>query len=253
MPERPNERVARYIVSQVLDLPVTRYEDGRAPSQVDALIHYDDRATPLEIVGDHDPDFNSQWDAAAKTGHRVSVPGLRTAWSVVLDRRARVRDVRRDLPGLMLGKQDEPERDYSEELERLGVRTLWQVKTQRSGFVNLHVEGWWGFVNNDSLGSYVERILAQHDDVPSKLAAHSSAGGHVFIWTTVATSFGIQSLLEDDEPLDTDDHPTRPAGVTHVWVAGSHNTQGCLAWFPDRGWWRTPWAWPQEPLVLDDD
>jgi hypothetical protein len=51
MRERADERTARDIVSQALNVPVLRFEDGRVNAQVDALIEYPDRVAALEIVG----------------------------------------------------------------------------------------------------------------------------------------------------------------------------------------------------------
>ena len=52
--ERPNERLARYVVHEATGLAVTRFEDGKAPSQVDALISAPEGPMPLEIVAQHD-------------------------------------------------------------------------------------------------------------------------------------------------------------------------------------------------------
>jgi hypothetical protein len=62
-------------------------------------------------VADHEPAFNAQWDALEKVEHRVEVPGLRQAWFVYLQRRARISDVVRDLPALLLAWQDDPPPD----------------------------------------------------------------------------------------------------------------------------------------------
>jgi hypothetical protein len=43
-------------VRTVLGVPVCRFEDGTAPRQVDALVHYPDRLAALEIVTDPDKD-----------------------------------------------------------------------------------------------------------------------------------------------------------------------------------------------------
>ena len=104
------------------------------------------------------------------------------------------------------------------------------------------------------MAEYVERILAAAPDVPRKLAANPARDKHVFIWTTIGTEYGIQSQLEDREQPFPTTTPCLPAGVTHVWVAGSFTSQGVLAWFPDLGWWRPEWHWPADgSLVLDDE
>ena len=87
------------------------------------------------------------------------------------------------------------------------------------------------------MGEWVTRVLRREADVAAKRAAHPDvAERHAFIWATPASDMEVQTQLEpgDDHPFPVT-APTLPSGVT----------QGVLAWFPDRGWWRTPWEWPQ--------
>jgi hypothetical protein len=259
VPERPNERLARHVVSTVLGVPVTRFEDGNAPAQVDALIHEADGCAALEIVADHEDAFNAQWDALEKTNHRVDVRGLRAVWSAQLARGASVKRVLQELPALMIQWQDNTSprsrrMDLPDDFTRLGIRMLYQSERDgQPGYVRLHAEPWGGFASSEGMEAYVARILEEQPDVPAKLAAHPSDRKHAFIWTTTGTEYGIQSQLERrDQPLPQE--PAQlPDGVTHVWIAGSFTTQGALAWFPDRGWWRTPWEWPaNRALILHD-
>jgi hypothetical protein len=85
-------------------------------------------------------------------------------------------------------------------------------------------------------------VLREQFDVPAKLAAH--------IWVTITSDMGVQMQLEpgEDQPFPVTP-PQLPAGVTHVWVAHQVRFKGVLAWFPDRGWWRTAWTWPPERQV----
>ncbi len=128
MPEKPNERIARHLVARALGVPVSRYEDGTRDSQVDAMIHGASGMEALEIIADHEPSFNAQWTALERLNHRLEAPGLRRDWSVQLARTAKVKDIARYLPGLMLALQDEQvlseparRRAVPEELSRLGV------------------------------------------------------------------------------------------------------------------------------------
>jgi hypothetical protein len=258
MKERPNERLARHIVATALGVPVRRFEDGKANGQVDAVFSQPDGVAALEVIADHEDAFNAQWDALEKVRHRVFVPGLRDAWSAQLARTARVKDVVRRLPSLMVALQDaasEPMADVrsiQEDIERLGIRMLYPLKGDSSGYVNLHAEGWSGFASEQRLAQFVEDVLRQAPEVPLKLAAHPALQRHAFIWTTIGSDYGIQFQLEQRRQPITSESPQLPAGVTHVWVAGSFTSQGVLAWFPDKGWWRPDWQWPSaKPLVLD--
>jgi hypothetical protein len=116
-------------------------------------------------------------------------------------------------------------------------------------------DGFWGFAGDEkTVGAWVTRVLTTQADVAAKLAAHPDAAErHAFLWVTVGSDMGVQLQLEpggdNSFPVTA---PTLPPGVSHVWVAGSQR-QGAIAWFPDRGWWRTPWAWPADkPLTLDN-
>ena len=255
MSEKPNEVAARQIVSQALGVPVDRFEDGRSPSQIDAAIRYaDGRIAALEIVADHEDEFNAQWSALQKIDHRVPVPGLQRSWLAHLARRAKVRDVTRYLPEIV-AQLDEGRDVSADRLDRLGVTWLEPLgadTTLPAGHVYLFAEGWGGSAGPaDEVPSFVERVLAEHDDVASKLAAHGGAERHAFIWTTIGSDYAVQFALEDrEQPLPTR-APRLPKGVTHVWVAGSFTSQGVLAWFPDSGWWRTPFVWPEHPVEMD--
>jgi hypothetical protein len=142
-------------------------------------------------------------------------------------------------------------------MDRLKILSAWPMQeSTASGYAYLFAEGWGGFGGDDqTVGAWVTRMLTTHADVPAKLAAHPDAAErHAFLWATVASDFGVQAQLEPggDNRFPAA-APVLPAGVTHVWVAGALRHQGALAWFPDRGWWRTPWfPAPDEPTTLDN-
>lgn len=261
--ERPNERVARYVVSTALGVEVRRVEDGSAPSQVDAsFVYADGRRAMLEVVADQDSPVDAQWAALEDVEHRLTVPGLRGTWIAHLTWQAKVRDVGRDLPRLAIQWQHRLKASDSTgrlrgmlplSLHRLGVRAFDKLREgDDPGVIRLMTEGWSGTAGSDELGPFVDRVLGQHRDVPAKLARCSADERHAFIWVTTASDFAAQYALEDrDQPPPTT-APNLPGSVSHVWVAGSSPSQGVLAWFPDRGWWRTPFVWPTEgPLTMD--
>ncbi len=67
------------------------------------MIDYGQATPALEIVADHEAEFNKQWDALAKINFRVEVAGLRRVWSAQLARTARVKRVEQPLLDLLLG------------------------------------------------------------------------------------------------------------------------------------------------------
>jgi hypothetical protein len=250
--EGSNESLAREIVLEVLGVDVERHDYGTAPGQVDALIHYpDDRVAALEVVADHDPEANKQQAALMRRKGQIKVPGLWGSWIVLLSHQANINDVERALPALLLELQNKPPQ----------WRPPWEIKLSKrdrlritppqpmgngavSGRVWLEREAWGGWAGDQhTLGEWVTRVLHREADVAAKLAAHPDvAERHAFIWATDTSDMEVQIQLEpgDDHPRPVMP-PTLPEGVTHVWVAGRLFSQGALAWFPDRGWWRTPW------------
>ncbi|MEE6297187.1 hypothetical protein [Georgenia wangjunii] len=260
MKERPNERAARQIVSSILGLPVLRYEDGTTNGQVDALIVKPEGNAALEIIADHEDAFNAQWKALNRIGHKILVPELDHAWSAWLARRAQVKAVVRHLPAIAMAAQESAKVGASldaqteETMDRLGISALNPLEHDRTGVVKLHAEGWGGVVTDRSMADFVEQVLRDAPDVARKLNTHSTSERHAFIWSTIGTDYAIQFQLERrDQPLPTE-VPRLPSGITHVWVAGSFNSQGVLAWSSDCGWWRPDWGWPTSgPLPLNDD
>jgi hypothetical protein len=255
--ESADEELARHIVSTVLGVPVKRFEDGTAPRQVDALVRYPERLAALEVVADHDEKFNGQQDALHRERDRIDVPGLRESWTALVSRTAKIKRVKEALPALLLAMQASPPPRRSQlgyrsfDLGRLGITSAWPMTSSAPGRVYLIPQSWGGFAGTErTVGEWVTAVLDQQSDVPAKLAAHPDvAERHAFIWATPTSDMGVQIQLEpgDDHPFPVTP-PTMPEGVTHVWVAGRMWRQGVLAWFPDPGWWRTPWRWPSEEV-----
>jgi hypothetical protein len=253
--EGDDEQLARQIVSTVLGVPVKRFDFGTAPRQLDALIDYPDREAALEVVADHDKAFNGQQAALHDSNDRIEIPGLRESWIALVSRNAKINKVKEALPALLLAYQDDPPPKRQRlgyrtvDLDRLGITSALPTSSSMSGRVYLVPQAWGGFAGSEhTMGEWVTAVLDERADVPEKLAAHDGVvERHAFIWATPTSDMGVQIQLErgDDHPFPVTP-PTLSAGVTHVWVGGRMWRQGVLAWFPDRGWWRTPWKWPTE-------
>jgi hypothetical protein len=172
-----------------------------------------------------------------------------------LNREAKINKVKQAAPALILDLQDNPPAPWNverSEWDRLGIKSAWPIDASTvPGRVYLVPQAWGGFAGHEgTVGEWVTRVLGEQADVPKKLAAHPGvAERHAFIWVTPRSDMGVQMQLEpgDDHPFPVT-APTLPEGVTHVWVGGQMWRQGVLAWFPDRGWWRTPWTWLSESL-----
>jgi hypothetical protein len=253
--EGDDERLARGIAETVLGVPVKRFDDGTANSQVDALIHYPDREAALEVVADHDKAFNAQQDALHDSKDRIDVPGLRESWTALLSRKAKIKTIKEALPALLLALQADPPptRSYrTPALDQLGITSAWPMTSSVPGRVYLVPQPWGGFAGTEhTVGEWVTRVLDEQADVAAKLAAHPDVTErHAFIWATPTSDMEVQIQLgPGDDHLFPVTAPTLPTGVTHVWVGDRQWSKGVLAWFPDRGWWRTPWKWPTEDPV----
>jgi hypothetical protein len=144
------------------------------------------------------------------------------------------------------------------ELDRLDIISAERIENGPPGRVRLNIEAWGvGTGDERTVGEWVTRVLVEKAcDVPEKLAEHPDdvAERHAFIWAIPTSDRGVLAQLEpgDDHPLPVTP-PVLPQGVTHVWAASSTWSQGVLAWFPDRGWWRPPWTRPSEVLPNADE
>jgi hypothetical protein len=254
--ERTNERLARHIVATALGVPVTRNDDGSRDRQVDALIHLPSGEAPLEITSDHDSAFARLWKALAKIEHKAEVSGLESAWTLWLGHDTKVKALLRVLPGLMQRHEAELTRmrrirDLPDPLTEAGIRVA--TRSDGSpGLCHLFADGWAGFAT-ESPGPWAAALLTETPDNLRKLETYPDAEQrHVFVWTTIGSAYGVQFALENREGVGLpDESPDLPWPVTHLWVAGSFSSQGCLAWSTETGWWRA-WDWPEGGLVLDE-
>jgi hypothetical protein len=251
-----NEVMAFKIVSNALGIEVVPYDDNSKPRMVDGLIPPDGA---LEIIGDHDSDFNALWSKLDKSGHTIVILGLEHGWHIRIEHTVNVNKLIRTLPGFLLDLEARgitstmkiPEQSSGhvfDQMQALGVVTARQDPNMPKGKLQFWPEGWSGAsgLGDSVLSEWVTTVLAEQRDVAPKLRDHPGVTQrHAFIWATIGSSYALQSYLEDDGPLpDSLTAPELPEGISHVWVAGSMSSQGVVAWFPDRGWWRTPWRWP---------
>jgi len=240
------EYFARYIVESNLQLSVARFEDGRLPSQVDAVIYRGGSSVPLEVVSDTDPAFLRQWDALEKRGRLVHVPGLVPGWYVTVRRSADVRRLRADLPRLLLahGAQIAEDRFHSipAPLASIGVTYAMPMgKSEWDGRIHISGEGWASWDDPIGLNAWVERVLTREADVPAKLRAFGSDEAHAFIWAALGSSRSITNLLQDSDEVEIPTlGPNLPLGLTDVWVAATRTATGCLH-YSARGWEQATW------------
>lgn len=260
-PEGPEEIAARTIVAATLGVEVSQHDDGSRDGMVDYFIARPGGAVPLEVIFDRHEAAGAQHTALRKVGSVLHIPGLRAAWGLFLHVGAHVRRLDKFLRTVAWEPSAEetapPYRshDVAADLQSLGVTTLFSLPGAEPGTVTLHPAVTGNELPDAALPTWVGQVLAEQPDVPAKLLRVEAEQRHAFIWVTGTSSLAVQTQLEDREGqrLPTEP-PALPAGVTHVWVAGTLSSQGCLAWFPDRGWWRihtnfknAAWPAPESP------
>jgi len=258
-PERPEEIAARTIVAATLGVEVSQHDDGSRDGMVDYFIARPGGAAPLEVIFDRHEAAGAQHTALRKVGSVLHIPGLRSAWGLFLHVGAHVRRLDNFLRTAAWEPSDEetapPYRshDVAADLQSLGVTALFFLPGAEPGTVTLHPAMTGSELSDAALPTWVGQVLAEQPDVSTKLLRVEAEQRHVFIWVTGSSGLAVQSQLEDREGqcLPTEP-PALPVGVTHVWVAGTLSSQGCLAWSPDRGWSRIHTdfknsAWPGPP------
>lgn len=258
-PERDEERVARELVAQELSVTVSRNDDGLADKQPDAIIHLPGGPAPLEVVRDHDVDYNRLKNAGDKRGWSITVPPEQPGWFVSLRHDADYRRVRSQIASIL---QDVPvvwfqdgsaphedvflgdDRDYAlvgHLLERIGVVYL-RALPDTPGVIRLSTEGWYSWDDPIELIPWISRVLEREHDVSEKLERHGGDQRHAFLWASAGSSWLVNSTLLDDddnEPSVPREAPRLPPGVTHLWVASVLSRRDVLYWSPTVGWRRT--------------
>ena len=239
----PNERLAVQIVSTALGVEVVPYDDGTSDRMVDALIPPDGA---LEVIGDHDSNFNAMWDKLDKSGHTVSVPVLHHLWHVGIEHSTKINDLEKALPIFLAELEDRaitstmgiairrlgPTGGVHERMEALGISHARHDGTETVGAVRFQPVGWSGAagLGDDVFANWISTVLTEQDDVAPKLRDHPGVSQrHAFIWATIGSDYAVQSYLEDQGPL--------PASMTAPDLPMASPTSGSLAACPPKAPW----------------
>jgi len=259
--ELPNEFAARRVVSDVLGVPVKRYEGVAAKrnKMVDAVIIAPDGEMPLEVVSDTLAVYASFWAALDAIGHSIDLPAGSQSWVVQLSHWVKIGKLALGLRVLLAGLQPKPyfesDRDYPEILRRSGITGILPVESNKPR-ISLMSDGFSSWENPGDLNDFVREVFAVATDVPEKLFAHGEGGGHAFIWATISSKWSVmRTSRHDDSPFPAE-HLALPPGVTDVWVGVSLVGHEALRYNEHDGWTRTGWYFANEiadamPLELD--
>lgn len=218
--ERPLERMARAIVANHLDTLVDRSDDGTAPGQPDGLIYLTEGGyAPLEVVSDHDGDYNRLSDALAHQGETITTTPDDPGWYVALHHRSNLKRIRNLLPTIL---RELPPAEFLEgavpadtwaagpdhvdrldQLASLGVSYL-AAYPDVPGLIGIGTKGWSSWGDPIDVVPWVARVLDREADVAEKLERHGGPQRHAFLWATLGSAWAINSALdwhEDSPPL----------------------------------------------------
>jgi len=225
---------------------------------VDAIFAYPDgRRAALEITSDEHEAARQQAERLADDNWTYSIAGLKQGWYVRVSLDSRINQLEKDLLGI-LGPLEaagiagyEPDRwaRSISDVDRLAIRHGLKanvIEGSPAGEVFVSQAAWGSTADSDPavvsrwVATFLTQRLGKRKAV--KLRDHKNVDErHLFIWATSRSDLGVRRVLSRDIEIGVDtEAPSLPDGVSHVWVGAA---RGVVAWFPDRGWWRTSWRW----------
>src|SRR6478672_109062 len=100
--ERPEETMARQVVSESLGVRVEPYDCNSRPRMVDAIFAYPDgRRAALEITSDEHEAARQQAERLADDNWTYSIAGLKQGWYVRVSLDSRINQLEKDLLGIL--------------------------------------------------------------------------------------------------------------------------------------------------------
>lgn len=257
---RWEEILAARCITAELQVDVEEHDDGSAPSMYDLSILYPDRPPgAVEVTAAADPD-SIALGRFVYDGERWIEPDLAGGWGAALEPTARWKEVKANLPELLLGMETRGIREarpdvwwdpgpYDSALRSLGVTHLFQSEgTDYPGSIYLTIEQSLertaGMVptNGEPLLDWLRDWMTRVDkaDNLSKLAASNADERHLFLIVPsfAEAPFPVTDLLSRDGAPLPDADPVLPPEVTHIWVASTWTTGDGMRWAPRSGWSR---------------
>jgi hypothetical protein len=239
------EEFARRVIARELRKDVVEHDDGSQPSMYDLRVGATEAPdVAIECIRAVDPIGTATWNAGPARGPiRYNLSG---DWHVVLQRSARVKEVRARLERILQDleaegrlqftpvnwrlKRERP--DIFERLSELLIESTSCFRPDGSGDVHLGMPSIGGRV--DSTGSAVPAWLSEflghpnRSDVLSKLKNSRASECHVFIPVSFnAVPWAVESYLGEFSRSVPVDPPVLPEPVTQVWIAYGGR---CLRW-----------------------
>jgi len=216
-----DELLARIVLRSALCARVTQHDDGSDPSMYDLDIEYPDgRRAAVEVVSTRDREALSLTATIVRTGYTAH-SGLTRTWTVLVDPGTRVRDLTKELPGLLAGLERQGIArlrrtgldPWPPRLRELGAVSCWSTDpTERwpGGFrLNAFPSAAWNSTGEEVMHA-TEQFLSAASDVAAKLLASGLPERHAAIVVTVDWLGVLSSILDGVLP---ESPPTLPHGV----------------------------------------
>lgn len=239
---------ARALVGSALGTVVRAHDSGARPGMVDAEFEYRGHKAALEVTRVLNSGRAAQRNDALSRNFGA---GLSRTWYVTLHSWANIKKIHpavvHVLRNLEAGGQIDlileskktvgPASDVKA-LQAGGVRRISRLPDVTPGKILYAQSPMVGVgLSPNKLSRWVDGVVhdsARRDNV-DKLARHDAVDErHLFLWAGDESSGLLWSIFDLGVPPDAA-APSLPDSVTHVWVASDWG--GCIAWFPDRGWW----------------
>lgn len=249
------EQAALAVVAAHLGVQVFLHDDQTEPGMYDLRAELGGRRfAAIEVTAAEDERRAADFGALARGRGTVRVPQLQSGWLVYLREGAKIREVKRRLPTLLVemeragltelvtssGWFGEDLEDLRERLWASGVAAVYEHPNPGPGVISMTGAAYatWLSTDPDDVVSFVESFVESRPSDVAKLGRSSGDERHMFIWSGMfSTAEGELRALA----LDINQMPARaprlPPEVTHVWVASeTARPSRIVHWSPTHGW-----------------
>ena len=250
------EQGALAVIGAHLGVKVVLHDDQSEPGMYDLRAELGGgRFAAIEVTAAEDERRAADFGALAGGRGFVRAPQLKFGWVVYLYEGARISEVRRQAPALLVeierigateltasrGWLDDGElEDLRERFAGCGVDAVHQHLWVDPGVIRMVGPAYatWLSMDPDDVVTFVESFVESRPSDVAKLGRSNADERHIFIWSGVFSTAEreLRALALDVSQLPTR-APQLPLEVTHVWVAGeTARPSRIVHWSPTLGW-----------------
>lgn len=257
------------VMARVSGHRVTLQDDGSRDRMPDIRIDHPDTAPSFaEVWTDIDEDYAAMYSRIMKPHGQLPLelvdPTLKRVWFVTISGAGNVRRLEKEVGTLLAHLERSgltfehvlehgPMKSHSDHvvqtLVRRGVVRLSSrpCEAEEQGIVRFYPGGISGSprISWETFITWVNETLwsPRLKDVRSKLAETRADERHVVVGVTYSSPSDVFFALDDYEQGLPFHDPDVPPEITHVWLMRAIGSGGCIAWFPDRGWFTPRYHW----------